>query len=262
MVTMNISDLKLLSWNVNGVRAALNKGLDKFVEKENPDIFCLQEVKALEDQVDHDLWPDGYHRFWNPATRKGYSGVATFSRQKPINAILGIGMEEHDQEGRVVTLEFDNFYLVNVYTPNAQGELARLDYRVNHWDVAFRNFVCDLNSHKPTVFCGDLNVAHKEIDLANPKSNRRNPGFTDEERFSFTQLLDSGFIDSFRQFEQGDGHYTWWSYRGQARAKNVGWRIDYFGVAEALRDQLVSTKIHHQVIGSDHCPIELVLKNS
>ena len=252
---------KIISWNVNGIRAALGKGLDSYFLKQKPDFLCLQEVKALEEQVDHSVWPNGYQWFWNPAKRKGYSGVATFSQQKPINVIKGIGIEEHDQEGRVITLELDGYYLVNVYTPNSQNELARLDYRVNSWDVAFKDFLSSLTSHKPVVFCGDLNVAHEEIDLANPKSNKRNAGFTDEERQSFTKLMDSGFTDSFRFFNKEGGHYTWWSYRGQARTKNVGWRLDYFCVSDTIKQSLVKSTIQPDVMGSDHCPIKLELKN-
>jgi len=251
---------KLISWNVNGVRAALKNGLGEFIDDSNPDILCLQEVKAEQHQVDGETWPSDYHIYWNAAKRKGYSGVAILSKLKPNQVIYGMGIDEHDQEGRVLTLELDHYYMVNVYTPNAQSQLARLDYRVNHWDIAFRDFVSDLNNHKPVVLCGDLNVAHKEIDLANPKSNRKNPGFTDEERNRLTELLDAGFIDAFRYFEPGPHHYSWWSYRGQARAKNVGWRIDYFCVSEKLSKAMVSSSILPEVTGSDHCPVTLELK--
>lgn len=258
---MTPKNSKIISWNVNGIRAAISKGLPSYFSREKPDFLCLQEVKALEEQVDHSQWPDGYQWYWNPAKRKGYSGVATFTKHTPVNVIKGIGIDEHDQEGRVITLEMDKYYLVNVYTPNSQNELARLDYRVNQWDVAFRDFLSSLHQHKPVVFCGDLNVAHEAIDLANPKSNRRNAGFTDEERNSFSKLIDSGFVDSFRHFNKAGGHYTWWSYRGQARAKNVGWRIDYFCVSDSIKDCLVKSTIHQDVLGSDHCPVELKMKN-
>ncbi len=250
---------KFISWNVNGIRAALGKGLGEYFAAQSPDFLCLQEVKAEPHQVDEKLLPDGYHVFWNPARRRGYSGVATFSRHKPVNVITGMDRPEHDQEGRVMTLEMDDYYLVNVYTPNSQNELARLDYRVNEWDVAFREFVSVLYRAKPVIFCGDLNVAHQEIDLANPKSNRRNAGFTDEERESFTRLLEQGFVDTFRAAEPAPGHYTWWSYRGQARARNVGWRIDYFCVSEPLHSNVSASVIHPDIAGSDHCPIELRL---
>ena len=251
---------KIISWNVNGIRAVMNKGQDKWLFDQSADVICLQEVKAELSQVDPDRLPAGYEVFWNPAKRKGYSGVAILTRCKPVQVHYGIDRPEHDQEGRVIALEMDDCHIVNVYTPNAQSELARLDYRVNHWDIAFRDFIADLDKSKPVIFCGDLNVAHQEIDLANPKSNRRNPGFTDEERQSFTRLLEVGFVDSFRHFEPGPGHYTWWSYRGQARAKNVGWRIDYFGVSESFMDRVQSSIIHPSVTGSDHCPIELQIK--
>ncbi|MEP4079217.1 exodeoxyribonuclease III [Haloferula sp.] len=253
--------MKLISWNVNGIRACLKKGLADFLSSENPDILCLQETKARAEQVELPLEFGGYHAEWNSAQKPGYSGVAVFSREKPISVVHGIGIEEHDTEGRVLTLEYPDFRLVNVYTPNAQNELRRLAYRME-WDEAFRAYVCDLESQgKPVVICGDLNVAHQEIDLARPKQNRGSAGFSDEERDGFSKLVESGFIDTYRHFHPDkEGAYSWWSYRAGARANNVGWRIDYFSVSQKLEDRLDSADILHEVLGSDHCPVTLEIK--
>lgn len=252
--------MKLISWNVNGVRAVLKKGFLDLMEGFDADIICLQETKAMEEQVAEVEWPSDYHQFWNSAEKKGYSGTAVFTKEKPIITSLGIGVSEHDREGRVINVEYPDFYLVNVYTPNSQNELRRLNYRTNEWDVAFRRHVKRLQKDKPVIFCGDLNVAHQEIDLARPKGNAKNPGFTPEERESFGKLLKSGFIDTFREFETGGGHYSWWSYRAGSREKNVGWRIDYFCVSEALRERLTRAAIMPEIMGSDHCPVVLELK--
>ena len=250
--------MKLISWNVNGIRACVQKGFLEFFQESDADIFCLQETKLQAGQIDLDL--PGYEQYWNYAVKKGYSGTAVFTRKKPLNVTYGIGIEEHDQEGRVITLEFEEFYFVTVYTPNSQNELARLDYRMK-WETDFLAYLKTLEEKKPVIFCGDLNVAHKEIDLKNPKTNRKNAGFTDEERGKFTELLDAGFIDTFRYFyPDQEGIYSWWSYRFSARAKNAGWRIDYFCVSECLKDWLADAKILTDVMGSDHCPIELDLK--
>ncbi len=250
--------MKLISWNVNGIRACVNKNFMEFFNEVDADIFCLQETKLQENQIDLNL--DGYHQYWNYAKKKGYSGTAIFTKNKPISVTYGIGIEEHDQEGRVITLEFDEFYMVTVYTPNSQNELKRLDYRMQ-WEDDFRNYLVELDSKKPVIVCGDLNVAHKEIDLKNPKTNRKNAGFTDEERNKFTKFLDSGFIDTFRYFyPDKENIYSWWSYRFKAREKNAGWRIDYFCTSERLKDRLVSASIYTEVLGSDHCPVELVIK--
>ncbi|MGH1362475.1 MAG: exodeoxyribonuclease III [Calditrichia bacterium] len=249
--------MKLISWNVNGIRAVLKKGFLDFVAKEKPDILCLQEVKAMKEQVELEL--PGYEQFWNSAVKKGYSGVAIFSRITPLSVQNGLGIEEHDQEGRVLTLEFEDYYVVNVYTPNSKRELLRLQYRTEEWDVAFLNHVKSLEENKPVIFCGDLNVAHTEIDLANPKTNRKNAGFTDQERESFDNIIAAGFIDTFREFESEGGHYSWWSYMGGARARNVGWRIDYFCISQALRPRLKSAYILPDVMGSDHCPVAIDL---
>lgn len=248
---------KLISWNVNGLRACLEKGFLEYFKNVDADIFCIQESKMQEGQVQLDL--EGYFQYWNSAKKKGYSGTAVFTRIKPISEIYGIGIEEHDQEGRVITLEYDHFYLVNVYTPNAQRGLERLDYRMR-WENDFRSFLKELDTKKPVIVCGDMNVAHKEIDLKNPSSNRKNAGFTDEERGKFTDLLDCGFIDTFRYFypDKKDA-YTWWSYMFNSREKNAGWRIDYFCVSERLKDKLLQAAIHNEILGSDHCPIELVI---
>lgn len=250
--------MKLISWNVNGIRACVQKGFLEFFREADADIFCLQETKLQAGQIELDL--EGYEQYWNYAVKKGYSGTAVFTKKKPLNMTYGIGIEEHDQEGRVITLEFEEFYFVTVYTPNSQNELARLDYRMK-WESDFLAYLKKLEEKKPVIFCGDLNVAHKEIDLKNPKTNRKNAGFTDEERGKFTEMLDAGFIDTFRYFyPDQEGIYSWWSYRFSARAKNAGWRIDYFCVSECLKDRLADVKILTDVMGSDHCPIELDLK--
>ena len=250
--------MKFISWNVNGIRACVTKGFLDFFKEIDADIFCLQETKLQEGQINLEL--DGYHQYWNYAEKKGYSGTAIFTKQKPLSVNYGIQIEEHDKEGRVITLEFENFYFVTVYTPNSQTELKRLDYRMK-WEDDFRNYLLNLNSKKGVVVCGDLNVAHKEIDLKNPKTNRKNAGFTDDEREKFTELLNSGFIDTFRYFyPDTTGIYSWWSYRFNARKNNAGWRIDYFIVSELLKDRLVSANIHTEVLGSDHCPVELIIE--
>lgn len=250
--------MKLISWNVNGLRACVTKGFMDFFAEADADIFCIQESKLQEGQIQLEL--PGYYQYWNYAGKKGYSGTAVFTRQEPLSVSYGIGIEEHDQEGRVITLEFGDFYLVTVYTPNSQNELARLSYRME-WEDAFLAYLKKLEEKKPVIFCGDLNVAHREIDLKNPKTNRRNAGFTDEEREKFSRLLESGFIDTFRYFyPDQEGIYSWWSYRFSARKKNAGWRIDYFVVSEALKDRLEDAKILTEVMGSDHCPVELDMK--
>ena len=250
--------MKLISWNVNGIRACVGKNFMEFFNEVNADIFCLQETKLQENQIDLKL--DGYYQYWNYAKKKGYSGTAIFTKEEPISVTYGINIEEHDQEGRVITLEFEEFYMVTVYTPNSQNELKRLDYRMK-WEDDFRAYLKSLDEIKPVIVCGDLNVAHKEIDLKNPKTNRKNAGFTDEERNKFTELLNEGFIDTFRYFyPDKENIYSWWSYRFKAREKNSGWRIDYFCASEKLKDRLVSAKIHTEVLGSDHCPVELVIK--
>ena len=249
--------MKLISWNVNGIRACCDKGFREIFKELDADFFCLQETKMQEGQLD--LQFEGYQSYWNYAEKKGYSGTAIFTRHKPLSVSYGIGVEEHDHEGRVVTLEMDNFYLVTVYVPNSQDELRRLDYRMT-WEDAFLAYIKELEAKKPVIFCGDLNVAHQEIDLKNPKTNRRNAGFTDEERAKFTHLLSEGFTDTFRYFypEQKD-IYSWWSYRFKAREKNTGWRIDYFVTSSSLNDKLKDAKIHTEILGSDHCPVELVI---
>lgn len=250
--------MKLISWNVNGIRACVQKGFLDFFKEEDADIFCIQESKLQEGQIDLDL--KEYHQYWNYAEKKGYSGTAVFTKQEPLSVSYGLGIEEHDKEGRVIACEFEDFYLVTVYTPNSKSELARLDYRMI-WEDEFRAYLKRLEEVKPVIVCGDLNVAHQEIDLKNPKSNRKNAGFTDEERGKFTELLDAGFIDTFRHFyPDTEGVYSWWSYRFKAREKNAGWRIDYFCTSESLKDRLVSAKIHTEIFGSDHCPIELIIK--
>ena len=247
--------MKLISWNVNGLRACVQKGFLDIFKELNADMFCIQESKLQEGQISLEL--EGYHQYWNYAIKKGYSGTAIFTRREPMSVAYGIGIEEHDQEGRMITLEFAEFYLVTVYTPNSQSELARLDYRMR-WEDAFLSYLKGLEEKKPIVFCGDLNVAHKEIDLKNPKTNRKNAGFTDEERGKFSTLLGQGFIDTYRYFyPDQEGIYSWWSYRFQARKKNAGWRIDYFCVSESLKEKLVDAKIHTEIMGSDHCPVEL-----
>ena len=247
--------MKLISWNVNGLRAILNKGFEENFKSLNADVFCLQETKMQPEQLNLNF--EGYEKYFNSAIKKGYSGTAVYTKIKPISIVYGIGIEEHDLEGRVITLEFENFYLVNCYTPNSQKELARLEYRVK-WEQDFRNYLSKLDKIKPVILCGDLNVAHKEIDLKNPKSNRKNAGFTDEERNEMTNLLNSGFIDSFRYlYPDKENIYTWWSYMRNARENNAGWRIDYFIVSNNLKDTIIDSKIHDNIFGSDHCPIEL-----
>ena len=251
--------MRLVSWNVNGIRACLEKGFLESFSALDADVFCLQETKCQVGQVEVPL-PPSYYQYFSAAVRKGYSGTAVFTRQEPLSVSYGIGITEHDQEGRVITCEFGSFYLVCVYTPNSGDGLKRLSYRLE-WDDAFRGYLKGLEKKKPVVCCGDLNVAHKEIDLKNPKTNRRNAGFTDEERESFTHLLDAGFVDTFRYFyPDQEGAYSWWSYRFKAREKNAGWRIDYFIVSECLKDSLEGASIHSEVFGSDHCPVELDIK--
>lgn len=251
--------MKLISWNVNGIRAVLAKNFCEFVATERPEILCLQETKARPEQVQLPLDLGGYHAFWNSAEKPGYSGVAVFTREKPLDVKEGLGLADHDNEGRVLTLEYPDFILVNVYTPNAQDELRRLPYRLS-WDEAFRSHVAREATRKPVVFCGDLNVAHQEIDLARPRENRRNPGFSDEERASFTKLLDSGFTDTFRHhYPDKPAAYSWWSYRAGARQKNVGWRIDYFGVSTPFMKNVAAAEILPHVHGSDHCPVGITL---
>lgn len=250
--------MKLISWNVNGLRACMTKGFMDFFDREEADFFCLQEIKLSEGQIEWDK--AGYYAYWNYAEKKGYSGTAIFAKKEPISVAYGIGIPEHDHEGRVITLEYDNYYVVTVYTPNSQNELARLDYRMT-WEDAFRAYLCELKSKKTVMVCGDMNVAHKEIDLKNPKTNRRNAGFTDEEREKMTVLLDSGFVDSFRHFYPDmTDIYSWWSYRFKAREKNAGWRIDYWLVSEDAKDKMVEAKIHTDILGSDHCPVELTIE--
>lgn len=250
--------MKMISWNVNGLRACVGKNFKEFFDEINADLFSVQETKLQEGQIDFN--PDGYYSYWNYAEKKGYSGVAVFSKIKPLNVSYGLGIEEHDKEGRVITLEFEDYYYVTCYTPNSQNELTRLDYRMT-WEDAFREYLKELDKKKPVILCGDLNVAHTEIDLKNPKTNRKNAGFTDEERGKMTELLNSGFIDTFRYFyPDAEGIYSWWSYRFKAREKNSGWRIDYYIVSERLKDRLAGAKIHTEVFGSDHCPVELELR--
>lgn len=250
--------MKLISWNVNGIRACLTKSFEDFFKNVNADVFCIQETKMQEGQAEINF--DGYYQFWNSAIKKGYSGTAIFTKQKPLNVTYDIGIKEHTGEGRVITAEYNDFYLVNVYIPNSQKELARLDYRMSFEDD-FREYLVNLNNIKPVIICGDLNVAHNEIDLKNPKSNRKNAGFSDEERGKMTQLLNSGFVDSFRYlYPDITGAYTWWSYMFNARANNAGWRIDYFIVSEKLKEKIDDAKIHSEIMGSDHCPVELTLK--
>lgn len=250
--------MKLVSWNVNGIRACVQKGFLDFFKEADADIFCIQESKMQEGQLTLQL--DGYYQYWNYAEKKGYSGTAIFTKQKPISVRYGIGIPEHDKEGRVITLEFEDFYMVTVYTPNSQNELARLPYRME-WETDFLGYLKKLEEKKPVIFCGDLNVAHREIDLKNPKTNRKNAGFTDEEREKFTEVLNAGFIDTFRYFYPDvTDVYSWWSYRFSARAKNAGWRIDYFCVSECLKERLTAAKILTDVMGSDHCPVVLEIR--
>lgn len=253
--TEKLSMKKMISWNVNGLRACLGKGFLEYLKESDADIFCIQESKLQEGQVELEL--PGYHQHWNYAEKKGYSGTAMFTKEEPVSVAYGLGIEEHDHEGRVITAEFPEYYVVTCYTPNSQDGLKRLDYRMQ-WEDAFRAYLKALETKKPVIFCGDLNVAHQEIDLKNPKTNRKNAGFSDEERAKFTELLEAGFVDTFRYFyPDQEGIYSWWSYRFSARAKNAGWRIDYFCVSESLKDRLVDAKIHTEVMGSDHCPVEL-----
>lgn len=250
--------MKLISWNVNGIRACVQKGFLDFFNEVDADIFCIQESKLQEGQINLEL--EGYHQYWNYAEKKGYSGTAIFTKKEPISVYYGLGIEEHDREGRVITLEFEDFYMITVYTPNSQNGLARLDYRMK-WEEDFKNYLKNLEKTKPVIVCGDLNVAHKEIDLKNPTTNRKNAGFTDEEREKFTELLNAGFIDTFRYFyPDTKGIYSRWSYRFNARKNNAGWRIDYFITSESLKDRLESAKIHTEILGSDHCPVELIIK--
>lgn len=251
--------MKFISWNVNGLRAVIKKGFYDFMDSYNPDILCVQEIKANKEQVELNLEKYPY-QYWNSAIKKGYSGTAIFSKIKPISEIYGIGIEEHDQEGRVITIEFKDYFLVTVYTPNSKRELLRLDYRQG-WDRDFLSFVKSLEEKKPVVFCGDLNVAHKEIDLKNPKTNHKNAGFTKEERQGFDNIVESGFIDTFREFNKDEGHYTWWSYMFQARKKNIGWRIDYFCISQGLKTQLKDAYILKDVLGSDHAPVVMELND-
>lgn len=256
---MKIAPIRHLSWNVNGIRSALRQGFLAALEQIQPHIICLQEIKANPTQVDLEL--KGYHQFWNPATKLGYSGTAVFSKIEPLNVIKGMtGLP--DDEGRVLTLEFKDYFLVTVYTPNAKRDLSRLAFRHKEWDPSFLTHLKRLEKTKPVVFCGDLNVAHKEIDLANPKSNTKNAGFTPEEREGFDRLMQAGFVDTFRHYHQGPGHYTWWTWRNNARERNIGWRIDYFGISRQLLPCLVNSTILNEVRGSDHCPIYLELKLS
>lgn len=250
--------MKLISWNVNGLRACLGKGFEDSFRTLDADFFALQEIKMQEGQLDLEF--EGYSSYWNYAERKGYSGTAVYTKHKPLNVTYGIGMPEHDNEGRVITLEMDDFFFVAVYVPNSGDGLARLDYRME-WEDAFRNYLLSLDKIKPVIVCGDLNVAHQEIDLKNPKTNRRNAGFTDEERTKMTELLGSGFIDTFRYFHpEARDQYSWWSYRFRAREKNAGWRIDYFLVSKSFESRLEDASIHQEIFGSDHCPVELVIK--
>ncbi len=250
--------LKLISWNVNGLRACLGKGFEDIVNCLDADVFCVQETKMQEGQAELSL--PQYHMYWNSAEKKGYSGTALFSKTKPISVCYGIGIEEHDREGRVITAEFEDFFVVTCYTPNSQNELKRLDYRME-WEDAFLLYLKGLEKRKPVILCGDLNVAHREIDLKNPKTNRNNAGFTNQEREKMSRLLDSGFIDTYRYFyPDTEGVYSWWSYRFRAREKNAGWRIDYFLVSKTLEDRLSSASIYTEIFGSDHCPVELTIK--
>lgn len=249
--------MKLISWNVNGIRACLNKGFSDFFKEVNADIFCLQETKCQPEQINLEF--EGYTSYWNSAERKGYSGTAIFTKKQPVNVTYGIGIEEHDKEGRIITLEFENFYLVTNYTPNAKRELERLDYRMV-WEDEIRKYLLELNKKKPVIMCGDLNVAHEEIDLKNPKTNKGNAGFTNEERKKMTELLNAGFIDSYRYLYPEKIEYSWWSYMGHAREKNVGWRIDYFIVSNDFRENIKDATIYTEILGSDHCPVGLEIK--
>lgn len=250
--------MKLISWNVNGIRACIEKGFTEFFKQIKADIFCIQETKCQKEQIELEF--DGYISYWNSAEKKGYSGTAIFTKKEPLNVTYGIGIEEHDKEGRIITLEFERFYLVNNYTPNSKRGLERLEYRTI-WEDEIRKYILKLNKKKPVIMCGDLNVAHKEIDLKNPKSNRRNAGFTDEERQKMTELLEEGFTDTFRyMYPDKENEYSWWSYMGRAREKNIGWRIDYFITSKDISQKIKNAKIHQEVMGSDHCPIELQIE--
>ena len=249
--------MKLISWNVNGIRACLNKGFSDFFKEVNADIFCLQETKCQPEQINLEF--EGYTSYWNSAERKGYSGTAIYTKIPPIDVFYGIGIDEHDKEGRIITLEFENFYLVTNYTPNAKRELERLDYRMV-WEDEIRKYLLELNKKKPVIMCGDLNVAHEEIDLKNPKTNKGNAGFTNEEREKMTELLNAGFIDSYRYLYPEKIEYSWWSYMGHAREKNVGWRIDYFIVSNDFRENIKDATIYTEILGSDHCPVGLEIK--
>ena len=254
-----MSDLKIISWNVNGIRAVQKKGFDDFISKYQPDIICLQETKAHPEQVNIGL-EDYPYKYWNSASKKGYSGTAIFSKVEPISVNYDMGIEKHDDEGRVITAEFENYFLVTVYTPNSKRDLSRLDYRHKQWDVDFLQFIKGLEDSKPVIFCGDLNVAHEEIDLKNPKTNHFNPGFTDEERRGFSNIVEAGFIDTFREFYKDGGHYTWWSYMFQARKRDIGWRIDYFCISKILKSKLLDAYILKDVMGSDHAPVVMEIK--
>jgi len=250
--------MKFVSWNVNGIRAAVSKGFEEFFYEMNADIFCIQETKCQPDQIDLEF--DGYSSFWNSAEKKGYSGTVIFTKIKPVDVRFGLDIEEHDKEGRIITLEFEKFYIVNIYTPNSKRELERLDYR-QIWEDEVRKYLLDLNKNKPVIMCGDLNVAHKEIDLKNPKTNRRSAGFTDEERNKMTELLDSGFVDSYRKiYPQKEEVYTWWSYMRNARERNIGWRIDYFITSKDVEDRIEEVMIYPEIMGSDHCPVGLIIE--
>ncbi len=255
---MGVDNLKLVSWNVNGLRAAVKKGFLNYFSDANADIFCVQETKLQEGQIDLDL--EGYFQYWNYAEKKGYSGTAVFTKKEPLSVKLGLGIEEHDKEGRVITLEYEDFYLVNVYTPNSQRGLARIDYRMK-WEDDFRAYIVSLDEKKPVIVCGDLNVAHKEIDLKNPSSNRKNAGFSDQERGKMTEFLGAGFTDTFRYFYPDlEEVYSWWSYMRKSRERNSGWRIDYFIVSERLNENLKEAEIHTEIMGSDHCPVALEIE--
>jgi exodeoxyribonuclease III len=249
--------MKLISWNVNGIRACINKGFKEFFQKANSDIFCIQETKCQKDQIELEF--EGYKSYWNSAEKKGYSGTAIFTKKEPIDVKYGIEIEKHDKEGRVITLEYEKFYIVNIYTPNSKRELERLDYR-QEWEDEIRKYLLKLNQSKPVIMCGDLNVAHEEIDLKNPKTNKGNAGFTNEEREKMTELLNAGFIDSYRYLYPEKIEYSWWSYMGHAREKNVGWRIDYFIVSNDFRENIKDATIYTEILGSDHCPVGLEIK--
>ena len=252
--------MKLISWNVNGIRAVIKKGFYDFISEYEPDILCLQEIKANKEQVDLQLI-DYPYQYWNSADKKGYSGTAIFSKIKPLNVKNDLGIRKHDTEGRVITAEFKDYFLVTVYTPNSKRELLRLDYRQKEWDIDFLKYLKELERQKPVIFCGDLNVAHQEIDLKNPKTNHKNAGFTNQEREGFTNFINAGYIDTFREFNKEGGHYTWWSYMFQARLRNIGWRIDYFCISKSLKNILKNSTILKNVLGSDHCPVMLEIKN-